>query len=125
MIWRNFVVSVWVLIAWCAWQTGVHWFGFEKLREAYSPIAMRFALWPLAIGLMELMFWYAVFRHRRSGTRVLAAFMGLAVLVQAVLVPLINAGLYDHVSANPLRLALYGYVSLSHLAIAVQPHARG
>ena len=123
MIWRNFVVSVWVLITWCAWQTGVHWFGMDQLREAYSPFTMRFALWPLAIGLMELMLWFAVFRHGQRGTRVMAAFMGAALLIQAILIPLINAGLYDHVSANPLRLALYSYVSVSHLAIAVQPRS--
>jgi hypothetical protein len=123
MVWRNFVVSVWVLIGWSAWQSVVYWFGLRRMRAAFRPFTMNFVLWPAAIGLMELMFWYAIFRHRGSGTRVMAAFMGLAVFIQAVFVPLVNAGLYDHVSANFLRLALYSYVSISHLAVAVAPGA--
>ena len=123
MLWRNFVASVWVLIGWCAWRAGAYLFGTTDYRELYGPFASGFALWPFAVGFIELMLWFGVFRHRGSGTRVMATFVGLALLLRAVAVPLITANLYG-MPLDPVRFLLYLYVSVSHLAIVAKRPSR-
>jgi hypothetical protein len=67
---------------------------------------------------MELLLWVLVFRHRRSGTRLMAAFMALTLLLRGLLVNLLSANPSDE-RVDPVRLAVYSYASLSHLALAV------
>jgi hypothetical protein len=117
LFWRNFVLSVWVLIAWCGWLAA-RYAAVPRAVDVLEPFASRFFLWPLVIGLMELLFWVLVFRRRRSGTRVMAAFMALTLLLRGLLVNLLSASPSAE-RVDPVRLAVYSYVSLSHLAFAV------
>jgi hypothetical protein len=75
-------------------------------------------LWPFGIAFMELLFWFVAFRGRASGARLLAAFMGLALLLRGVLVGALTSTLYD-LRIDPVRMIVYTYVSASHLAFAV------
>ena len=116
LLWRNFVLSVWVLIAWCGWLAA-RYAAAPRAFDA-SPFASRFFLWPFVIALMEIVLWVLVFRHRGSGTRVMAAFMALALLLRGLLVNVLSASVHAE-PVDPVRLAVYSYVSLSHLAFAV------
>jgi hypothetical protein len=118
LLWRNFVLSVWVLIAWCGWLAARYAAVPRAVDAAFGPFASRFFLWPFVIGFMELLLWVLVFRHRGSGTRVMAAVMALALLLRGLLVNLLSANPYAE-RVDPVRLAVYSYVSLSHLAFAV------
>jgi hypothetical protein len=118
LLWRNFVLSVWVLIAWCGWLAARFAAAPRAFDAAFGPFASRFFLWPFVIAFMEILLWVLVFRHRGAGTRVMAAFMALALLLRGLLVNLLSASLYAE-PVDPCRLAVYSYVSLSHLAFAV------
>jgi hypothetical protein len=118
VLWANFVISVWVLVAWCAYRTIKYSSAVERLQEAYGPFSMRVLLWPIAIGTMELLFWFFIFRERGNGTRLFAAFMGLVLLLRGIVVSLLTASLYD-IALDPIRTFVYGYVAASHLAFAV------
>lgn len=116
LLWRNFVLSVWVLIVWCGWLAARY--AVEPRAFDASPFASRFFLWPFVIALMEISLWALVFRHRGPGTRVMAAFMGLVLLLRGLLVNVLSASAQAE-PVDPVRLAVYSYVSLSHLAFAV------
>lgn len=118
LLWRNFVLSVWILIGWCAWLAMRYAAAASAFDTAFGPFASRFFLWPFVIGFIELLLWFVVFRHRGSGTRVMAAFVALLLLLRGLLVNLLSANPYDE-RVDPARLAVYSYVSLSHLAFAV------
>jgi hypothetical protein len=118
LLWRNFVLSVWILIAWCGWLAARYAAAPRAVDAAFGPFASRFFLWPFVIASMEILLWVLVFRHREAGTRVMAAFVALALLLRGLLVNLLSANLYPE-PVDPLRLAVYSYVSVSHLAFAV------
>ena len=117
LLWRNFVVSVWVLIAWCGWLAVRYAAAPGAFEAALGPFASRFFLWPFVIAFLEILLWVFVFRRRAPGTRVMAAFMALALLLRGLLVNLLSASESPE-PVDPFRLAVYSYVSLSHLAFA-------
>jgi hypothetical protein len=90
----------------------------QRLSDAYGPFSSRVMLWPFGIAFMALLFWFVAFRHRGSGVRLLAAFMGLALLLRGVLVGVLTSTLYD-MRIDYVRLVIYTYVSTSHLAFAL------
>jgi hypothetical protein len=115
---KKAIASVWVLIGWCAYLAVRYLTNTQRLSDAYGPFSSRVMLWPFGIAFMELLFWFVAFRHRGSGARLLAAFMGLALLLRGVLVGVLTSTLYD-MRIDYVRLVIYTYVSTSHLAFAL------
>lgn len=118
ILWRNFVISVWVLIGFCAVNTVQILGQAEAVHAAYGPFGARVILWPIALGAIELMLWFRPFRHGQSGARLMAGFMGLVLLLRPILVALIVSDLYDR-DVNWLSWWIYMYVAVSHLGFAV------
>ena len=118
LIWRNFAASVWVLIAVCAYEAAMNLLRASDIDAQYGPFAARVALWPFAVGGMELMLWYRPFRHREAGCRIMAGFVGIVLILFALLVPLIVGDLYDKAIRWP-EWVLFLYAALSHLHFAL------
>lgn len=117
LLWRNFVISVWVLIGFCALNAIAMTGKVAWLHQAYGPFAGRVIMWPFAVGSIELLLWFRPFRHRESGARLMAGFMGVMLLLKPVFVALIVSDLYDR-EIDMLSWWIYLYVAISHLAFA-------
>ena len=117
-IWLNFVASVWILILYCMLRVFVMFGQADELQAAYGPFSARVLLWPIAVLVIEGLLWFQVFRCRRDGARIMAAFMGIMLMLQPVLVTLLVTDLYDR-PVDWLRWFVMLYVGLSHLAFAV------
>jgi len=117
-IWRNFVVSVWLLIFYMVFRLGHHLLQYEDLQDVYGPFLGRVIGWPAAIGAMETMLWFKPFRDRQNGARIMAGFMGIALLLQSTLVTLLIADMYDF-PVNWWNWGILLYVALSHIAFAL------
>jgi len=116
--WLNFIVSVWVLIAICAYGIGRNALSIPQLDEMYGPFSARAALAPAIVGGLELFFWLRIYRQPGTGGRIMAACMAVMLILFALLVPLLVGDLYGTDTDNGMLL-IYLYIVLSHLAFAV------
>ncbi len=114
----NFLVSVWLLILFCAYDIGVNLLRAGQIGQAYGPFAWRVILWPAAVGSIELMLWFRPFRFHEHGSRVMAGFMAIMLALFALFVPMVAADLYDREFRSPDVLIIL-YVVLSHLAYSL------
>ena len=117
-IWLNFVASVWILILYCLLHVFLLLGESDAIRAAYGPFSAKVLLWPIAVLVIEGLLWFQVFRYRRDGARIMAAMMGLMLMLQPVLVNLLTADLYNR-PVDWYRWSMLLYVGLSHLAFAV------
>lgn len=117
-IWRNLIVSVWLIIGFSAFQA-VNLFLHPPalLNDPFYPFRSRMIMAPFMLVLIELLLWIGLFRHRKKGSRFVAGFMGILLLLRLVMVPLIITDLYGY-GLNIPGLFLFLYSSLSHLGYA-------
>ena len=117
-LWLNFVVSVWLLILYSAVFFVVHLSSAPELNQQFGPFAARVALWPLAVGAVELLLWFRPYRYREAGCRIMSGFMGIVLILFALLVPLLVSDMYQGISFSSTKFVFYLYISVSHLVFA-------
>lgn len=122
-IWVNFVVSVWLLIATCVVEAIVMVTNWIEIDETWGPFAGRVVARPFIVAAMEVILWFMPYREGRQGARIMAAFMGIALLLTTNLTHLLIADLYD-MAINWPRWWLYFYVAGSHIAFAIAGRGR-
>lgn len=112
-----FVSSVWLLLAFSAWQMVDYFFRAHEIFQTHLPgYSARILLGPLVIFSGELMLWFGLFRDENPGARIMAGFVGLYALI-LLFVMNISADLWQ--IAYPVYLHwLYLYAALGHLAYA-------
>ena len=116
-VWKNFVVSVWLLLAYCAVLTVIIFASADRVSEVFGPFSVRVSLWPIAWGIVEGMFWIRPFRHREDGARLIAGILGVLLLLLGVFVPIIVADLYAF-PISRFEVLFLLYIAVSHVLFA-------
>ena len=118
-IWLNFVISVWLLILYCGFLFILNMANAQEIYEKYRPFASRAVLWPLSIGIVELILWFRPHRYRESGSRIMAGFMGTVLILFTLLVPLLVSSINEEINPSLFNLIFFLYISGSHIAFAI------
>ena len=115
LVWGNFVVSVWLLIAYGVAQCVLNIVAYLQMYLVYGPFIGPAMAWPIVIGLAEATLWFRAYQSRGEAARVMAAFMCVALALQTLLVPLLVGDIYaTHI--DWLTMIFLAYQTLSHLA---------
>jgi hypothetical protein len=121
MIWRNFVIAVWISILWSAYHLGWLVTHQRAVNSFYGPFTMRVVFFPIVVGGAQLLLWLRVYRDRdvraRFAAGIAAGFFMLQVVIQAL-----QASVQIRVSG--FDMALFAYLAISHALFAYAPYGR-
>jgi len=111
VIWRNFIVAVWISIVWAGYQLAWLIRHAIAVNRFYSPFTPRVVFFPILLGGAQLILWQRVYRDRDRGARFAAGFLAAFFALQLVIM-----GFQASVQLKVTEpdVALFAYLALSH-----------
>jgi hypothetical protein len=115
VIWRNFVLAVWLSIAWAGYELAWLILHARAVDAFYAPFTPRYVFFPIVLGSAQLFLWWRVYRDRNRGARLAAGFAAAYFALQVIIMAL-------QVSVRlPVRgadIAFFPYLAISHALFA-------
>ncbi len=114
----QFVASVWLLVALCAYRMIIHVNNAGEILTSYpGGYAMKVFIAPFFLLGFELFLWFRMFRPARHPARIFAGLIGGYIFLMVVLVNGLIAEVYDRTLPATL-LWLYAISGTGHLYYA-------
>jgi len=121
IIWKNFIVSVWLLIGFCVFEIITNIIYASEVMAKLNGLgryASGIIAWPFVIGGWELFGWFSSYRDREKGSRIMAVVIGIVLLLQPIVSYLFITNLYG-IQFPILEWSFFLYIALSHFGYTI------
>jgi hypothetical protein len=112
----NFVLSFWLLIAWCVYAVMSFARVPVEVWQRWSPYSGRIIMFPIAIAAVQLLLWFKLYRRFGRPARWAAGLIGVYFFIQ-VLIQLLRASIQVEISVP--HTWFFFYVGASHVLYAL------